>query len=308
MSRIRTIKPEFWSNAQIMECSPNARLLFIGLWNFADDAGRHPLSPKQIKALVFPSDNFSSETVQRMLDELSANDLITAYSVDGKEYFQINGWHHQRIDRPQSPKYPAPVAEHSSKTSRATSENSSSDHGLMRDKGKDKGKEKEFISSAEADFKRLREVYPKRPGDAPKPAFKAFTKAIRSINIEIIIAGAEAYAKSRSGQDPQYTKTLAAWLNAEMWDAEWGPKRNGSANGHNVELDPRLIAGHPNELIFDLGGGFAMPWRNLPNAIKNWREKKFWAPGPASPPFGSSGCKVPDEFLPEDLRQGARPP
>src|SRR5690606_31707499 len=92
-----------------MECSTTARLLFIGLWNFCDDAGRHPVTPKQIKALVFPADDISSENVRELLDELSANGLIEFYTVDGKDYFQVTGWQHQRIDRPQPPKYPAPI-------------------------------------------------------------------------------------------------------------------------------------------------------------------------------------------------------
>jgi hypothetical protein len=113
MARIRSIKPDFWTSEQIMECSPNARLMFIGLWNFCDDHGRHPLAPKQIKALLFPSDDITADDVSRMFGELSANDLLTTYSVDGKEYFQVTGWHHQKIDKPQKPKYPAPLQEHS---------------------------------------------------------------------------------------------------------------------------------------------------------------------------------------------------
>ena len=49
---------------QVMECSLNARLLFIGMWNFADDCGRFPLAPKTIKAQIFPGDDISSETIQ----------------------------------------------------------------------------------------------------------------------------------------------------------------------------------------------------------------------------------------------------
>lgn len=109
MARYRTIKPEFWTSEQVMECSPLARLLFIGMWNFADDAGRHPFSPKQLKAEIFPSDNITSENVLGMLLELSKNGLITRYSVESREFFYIKGWHHQRIDKPQRPKYPAPL-------------------------------------------------------------------------------------------------------------------------------------------------------------------------------------------------------
>ena len=108
MARIRSIKPEFWTSEQVMECSTNARLLFIGLWNFCDDAGRMVASDKRIKASVFPSDDFTAETVRRMLVELSSNDLIRLYVVDDKEFLQVTGWHHQKIDRPQKSKIPDP--------------------------------------------------------------------------------------------------------------------------------------------------------------------------------------------------------
>jgi hypothetical protein len=108
MARIRSIKPEFWTSEQVMECSTNARLLFIGLWNFCDDAGRMPLSPKRIKAQVFPSDDIVAEDVRRMIDELSANGLLRLYEVDGKEFLAVTGWHHQKIDRPQKSQIPDP--------------------------------------------------------------------------------------------------------------------------------------------------------------------------------------------------------
>ena len=117
MARIRTIKPEFWTSEQVTECSMNARLLFIGIWNFCDDAGRMNASPKQIKALVLPADDISSESVRGMLDELEKNGLLIRYIVDGKEFLQVTGWKHQKIDRPQPPKYPGPekeAADHSS--------------------------------------------------------------------------------------------------------------------------------------------------------------------------------------------------
>lgn len=107
MSRIRSIKPEYWSSGQVMECSRDARLLFIGLWNFCDDAGRLSASGKQIKALVFPGDDdLNATAVSRMLDELSSNGLLTVYSVDGKDFLEVTGWVHQKIDKPQPAKYP----------------------------------------------------------------------------------------------------------------------------------------------------------------------------------------------------------
>ena len=101
MSRIRTIKPEFWSSGQIMDCSPLARLLFIGLWNYCDDAGIHPASIKRIKAEVFPSDNFSMNDIRQWVDELIQTRLIFEYILDEEAYWIVTGWKkHQRIDRP----------------------------------------------------------------------------------------------------------------------------------------------------------------------------------------------------------------
>lgn len=101
MARIRSIKPEFWSSEQVMECSPMARLLFIGLWNFCDDGGNHVASAKTVKAEIFPGDDISSSDVQRMLDELSSNSLIAFYANGDKQYLHVTGWRkHQKIDRP----------------------------------------------------------------------------------------------------------------------------------------------------------------------------------------------------------------
>lgn len=105
MARIRSIKPEFWTSEQVMESSPLARLLFIGIWNFCDDSGVHPLKPVSLKALIFPGDDIDSTSIRRLLDELSSNGLLVLYASDGKEYLQVTGWHHQRIDKPTR-KYP----------------------------------------------------------------------------------------------------------------------------------------------------------------------------------------------------------
>src|SRR4030095_7297655 len=79
VARIRSIKPEFWSSEQVMECDVDPRLLFMGLWNFVDDAGRMSFSPKQIKALIFPSDDLSVGQITDMLEELCDRGLIETY-------------------------------------------------------------------------------------------------------------------------------------------------------------------------------------------------------------------------------------
>ena len=104
MARIRTIKPDFWTDEKLTECSLSARLLFIGTWNFADDSGNLDRSAKQIKARVFPLDNIDCEP---LLQELITQGLLIEYSVSGKVYLHIQGFNkHQLINRPSKPTCP----------------------------------------------------------------------------------------------------------------------------------------------------------------------------------------------------------
>lgn len=123
MARIRTIKPEFWTSEQIVECSTNARLLFIGLWNFSDDAGRHPASCKRLQMEVFPGDDFTTSDISKMVDELATAGLIVEYEAQGIAVWQVTGWEHQKIDRPRPSKLPE-MPKKSSSVRRARSEGS----------------------------------------------------------------------------------------------------------------------------------------------------------------------------------------
>lgn len=98
MARIRTVKPEFWTDEKVVECSIQARLLFIGMFNFADDNGNLVNSPKRIKMQVFPADALDCDP---LLNELITHGLLTEYSVNGVSYLNIKGFtKHQKINRP----------------------------------------------------------------------------------------------------------------------------------------------------------------------------------------------------------------
>lgn len=109
MSRIRSIKPDFWTSEQVMECSPMARLAFIGMWNFCDDYGVHPGSAKTLKAQVFPSDDLSAHEISVLISELMVQGLLREFQAQGKTWWLVTGWHHQKIDRPSKSKYPSPT-------------------------------------------------------------------------------------------------------------------------------------------------------------------------------------------------------
>ena len=112
MSRIRTIKPEFWTSEQVVNCSRDARLLFIGLWSFSDDAGAHPASFLRAKMEIFPGESdFTTDHIKTLINELSKNELLREYIINNQSYWQITGWQkHQRIDKPTY-KYPPPESE-----------------------------------------------------------------------------------------------------------------------------------------------------------------------------------------------------
>lgn len=89
MARSRNIKPGFFTNDELAECSPYARLLFAGLWTIADKEGRLDDRPKKIKALVLPFDTVDCD---ELLAQLHAKNFITRYVVEGNGYIQINNW------------------------------------------------------------------------------------------------------------------------------------------------------------------------------------------------------------------------
>jgi len=89
MARSRNIKPGFFTNDELAECSPYARLLFAGLWTIADKEGRLDDRPKKVKAMVLPFDDVDCND---LLQQLHSHKFINRYQVNGDSYIQINNW------------------------------------------------------------------------------------------------------------------------------------------------------------------------------------------------------------------------
>lgn len=89
MARSRNIKPGFFTNDELAECSPHARLLFAGLWTIADKEGRLDDRPKKVKALVLPFDNVDCD---ELLQQLHDRKFIQRYQVQDGAYIQITNW------------------------------------------------------------------------------------------------------------------------------------------------------------------------------------------------------------------------
>jgi hypothetical protein len=73
MARIRTVKPELWTDPEFVECSLSARLLFIASWNFATDHGVIPNKPRQIKMQCLPADDVD---IEALIEELVSHQFL----------------------------------------------------------------------------------------------------------------------------------------------------------------------------------------------------------------------------------------
>lgn len=110
MARIRTIKPEFWSSPDMDGMDPWARLLYIAMWNFADDHGRGSAEPRELMGFAFPrEDSMTLDGFRRVLGEVHRGFGVSFYRVGGRPFYAIPTWErHQKIDKRSQPRCPGP--------------------------------------------------------------------------------------------------------------------------------------------------------------------------------------------------------
>jgi len=65
-------------------------------------------------------------------------------------------------------------------------------------------------------------IFPRRAGKGQ--ALKAFKAARKRVELSLILDGARRYADERRGENPEYTKHPATWLNGQCWTDEPVPK------------------------------------------------------------------------------------
>lgn len=115
MARIRQIKPEFWSSPSTASASAVARLLFIAMWNWADDSGHGTANLKELEGFAFPHDDVSDlsggkcRNFRHCVAEVSEAFGVIFYNVRGRMYYEIPSWqNHQRNERLAKGKFPLP--------------------------------------------------------------------------------------------------------------------------------------------------------------------------------------------------------
>lgn len=99
--RIRTIKPEFWQNEDLVKVSDKARLLAAGILNYADDEGYFKAKAELVRAAIFPLEE-QVNAGALLLELAGINYLDLAEGTDGREYGRVINFNlHQRIDKPR---------------------------------------------------------------------------------------------------------------------------------------------------------------------------------------------------------------
>lgn len=229
MARIRTIKPDFWTDEKVVALSPFARLLFIGMWNFVDEAGRCEFSPLRLKMQILPADPVDAA---ELISEIQCAGLIVVYAADGKQFFQVTNFaKHQKTDPRWPSKLPAPTPERTNSPPITPTP--------APGKGKERGeREKERKEDSEAnasvcgrdatrtsrtaDFEDFWKVYPKRQGSNPKEhARKRFWAAAKSgADPAEIIRAAQAYAAQQQeigNVGTVFVAQAVTWLSQQRW-------------------------------------------------------------------------------------------
>lgn len=242
MPRIRTIKPEFWTDGDVVECSPFARLLFIGMWNFAScDHGHLPDDPVRLKMQILPADPVD---VGGLVDELITHGRVQrVITSDGRPFLHIRRFgDHQKVDSRWTPRCPACVtATHPMTPQVSPGLTRSHPNSPKESKGKERIRDKDQIpgsdqpslvdttpsatrkpAPAPADrFDEFWQVYPRRVVKAR--ARKAWASAIKKTDAAAILAAASRYAEQHRDTDPQFVAHPASWLNGERWADEARP-------------------------------------------------------------------------------------
>lgn len=248
MSRIRSIKPDFWSSEQVMALSRDARLLFIGIWNFADDYGRMKFAPMTIKAQVLPGDDVSRSDMDKWLGEIVAVGLLNLYrdtpensgilashpEDSGIVYSFVPGWHHQRVSHPAPSKCPDPKGKsrvhinppESSGVFANPPEHSRLIHSALihldppREEGSAEGDAADAAPPAALVLEPVAKARPAKPRDEAKALFAATLKAeAKALGIptpdvsgsvrDVVIRKAREHAALVAAEFPE---TLRSWL------------------------------------------------------------------------------------------------
>lgn len=277
--RIRSIKPQFWRSPDVMGLSHFQRLLFIGLWNIADDEGRGVYDPASIAADLFLTE-FSLNPhgvitdVSSAFTEYSNREMVAVYEVKKRKYFQVLQWReHQRVNRATESKIPPMTS--GNEGTKLISEDSLNTHGglTLGIRNKEQGirnKERD-MSEASSDvparkpntypdaFEEWWRAYPRHKNASKKKSLDAWRKALKVIDESRLLELTRVYAANPGVEEVRLIPHPTTWLNEQRWesidDADIQPptqsrKKTGWDFGRYADDQPPIIDAE----VYDMRG------------------------------------------------------
>lgn len=140
MARMRSVKPEFWTDPDLAELSRDARLLYIGLWNLSDEHGRVRGDARYLKGQLFAyDDDLTPHAVDSLVAQLDTAGKAVRYEAEGRAYlFLPTLARHQRLEPDKVPsRLPPPPCADQSEPSEDTRADSSGPRADESERGAD---------------------------------------------------------------------------------------------------------------------------------------------------------------------------
>lgn len=214
MARIRTIKPDFFTNEQVASLPFHWRLLFVGLWTQADREGRLEDRPLRLKAELFAYDDLD---VKDGLESLHRVGLISRYEANGIKVIMITNFvkHQRPHPREEASALPAPVDHEAVKRCAGR------EGDLRKEISGREGKEISDHAALIARFSRFWASYPRKT--AKDPALKEWLKLQPDDTLtERMIAKVDAYKASPQWRtdDGKYIPHARTFLHQRRFDDE----------------------------------------------------------------------------------------
>lgn len=239
MARARNIKPGFFTNDLLAEAQPLARILFAGLWCFADREGRLHDRPKKIRAEILPYDQCDADELLKSLESLG---FIVRYEVNGVRFIQVLNFdkHQNPHVKEQASEIPAPCKPGVSPVQVQCKPGESPEvaglipSSLIPDPliPQTDSLNPHPVATVPEEFEVTWAAYPKRPGASKADSLKAWRRRIKNgVDPQTILSGVMRYAEfcRVSIDDPQYIKQPATFFGTgEHYLSDWTPQPRAS--------------------------------------------------------------------------------
>ena len=255
MPRARNLKPGFFKNHLLAKCDPLARLLFEGLWCWADADGKLEEIVDRLKIEILPYDQCDIvsllEQLASQMDADGSPALITRYSCNGFRYIKINNFRYHQNPHIKEPSLgiPDPLGtlvstnlapdKHSASTVQAPDKHSAnSPVSLLLSPS--------TVSGYTDNFEATWCDYPNRHGGNPKkPAYTAWCARVKEganpDELHLAVKGYKSFCTVTGKIDTEFVMRGSRFFGPnEEWRSYSDKERKDLEHRKNLETEPDL--------------------------------------------------------------------